>query len=119
MPGAVVVDISAPGATSDDARSAGEYLAKYVTKGVDPLEFTGRKAGELLVALRCRRKVSTSAHFWTERDTSCECCGEEWRSKLAPCSLQELMPGAVLRSQAERAGWFIPRGEIQVALRWS
>jgi hypothetical protein len=121
MRGAMVLDVRPParGPKADGALSAGVYLAKYVTKGVDPAEFTGRKAGELLVAFRSRRKVSTSAQFWVARDATCECCGDPFTSTGAPCSLQELLPGAVLRSMAERAGWFIPRGDPQVALRWS
>lgn len=118
MPGAVVLDVQPPRRDVDQAISAGIYLAKYVTKGIDVAEFTGRKAGELLVAFRGRRKVSTSAHFWVEKDPTCECCGQIVQSLGAPCSLRELMPGAVLRSMAERAGWFIPRGPPQVALRW-
>lgn len=119
MPGALVVDVSAPRTGADDALSAGVYLAKYVTKGVDASEFTGRKAGELLVAFRARRKVSTSADFWVVPITACECCDQEWRSMGAPCSLQELMPGAVLRSMSERTRYrdgdrFAP----QIRLRW-
>ncbi len=118
MPGALVLDVQAPRKGSDDAATAGGYLAKYVTKGVDPGEFTGRKAGELLCAFRGRRKVSTSAHFWSVDEAKCECCGTRYRSLGAPCSLQTLAPGAVLRSLAERAGWWIPRGAVQVGLRW-
>jgi hypothetical protein len=102
MDGALVLDVKAPKRGADNARTAGEYLAKYVTKGVDPSEFTGRKAGELLVAFRCRRKVSTSAGFWTPTDCACDRCHEAWRSTGAPCSLQDIAPGAVLRSQSVR-----------------
>ncbi len=119
MPGALVVDIKPPRRDTDEAASSAHYLAKYVTKGVDAAEFTGRKAGELLVAFRTRRKVTTSAYFWVARDTACECCNEQFRSMGAPCSLQELLPGAVIRSKAERMRYWIPRGEPQVALRWS
>jgi hypothetical protein len=101
-PGALVVDVKAPGQASNAAYSAGRYLAKYVTKGVDPVEFTGRKAGELLVAFRGRRKVTTSAGFWRPRHGACESCKERYRLTLTPCSLQDLMPGAVLRSQGVR-----------------
>lgn len=119
MPGAVVLDVKAPRTGADDAQSAGQYLAKYVTKGVDAAEFTGRKAGELLVAFRCRRKVTTSAGFWVKAITDCECCGEAYRSLGAPCSLQELMPAAVLRSMAERTRYRdVDRFPPQVALRW-
>lgn len=121
MPGALVVDIKPPGKRAkgvDAARVGAEYLAKYVTKGVDPHEFTGRKAGELLIAFRCKRKVTTSAGFWQRRSPECEHCKELWRSVGAPVSLQQLLPGAVLRSKAEALGYWIPRGGRQVTLRW-
>ena len=98
LPGALVLDVKPPGQSSDAAFSAGSYLAKYVTKGVEASEFTGQKAGELLVAFRSRRKVSTSEGFWIPPITECECCGEEYRSLGAPCSLRELNPGAFLRT---------------------
>lgn len=119
MPGAVVVDVQAPRRGADNASSAGQYLAKYVTKGVEPAEFTGRKAGELLCAFLGRRKVSTSRHFWRARVAECECCKERYRSIGSPISLQELMPGAVLRAWRERLGWHPARGAPQVLLRWS
>ncbi len=121
MPGALVVDIKPPGKRgkgSDAARVGAEYLAKYVTKGIEPICFTGRKAGELLIAFRSRRKVTTSAGFWQHRSPECEHCKELWRSVGAPVSLQSLLPGAVLRSKAEALGYWIPRGGRQVALRW-
>jgi hypothetical protein len=117
MPGARVLDVQAPREGGDGPLAAGHYLAKYVTKGIDPAEFSGAKAGELLVAFRSRRKVSTSRAFWVAPDTRCACCGEFVRSLGAPCSLQELLPGAVLRSRAERVGYFVERGPPQVALR--
>jgi hypothetical protein len=121
MPGALVLDVQPPRRSSNQASSAAYYLAKYVTKGVDPSEFTGRKAGELLVAFRCRRKVTTSAHFWEVPITGCECCGERWRSLGAPMSLQQLAPGAVLRSLSERTKWRweVTRGPPQVGIRWA
>lgn len=96
MKGSHVVNVSAPKRGEDGARGAAQYLAKYVTKGVDPVEFTGCKAGELLAAFRGKRKVTTSAHFWPERDATCECCREAWRMVESPQSLRDLMPGAVL-----------------------
>lgn len=116
MPGARVLDVQAPRRGKDGSLAAGHYLAKYVTKGIDPVEFTGAKAGELLVAFRSRRKVTTSRSFWVVADTRCACCGEWVRSLGSPCSLQELLPGAVLRSRAERVGYFVERGPPQVAL---
>jgi len=120
MPGALVLDVQAPRTNADDAASAAGYLAKYVTKGVDSAEMTGRKAGELLCAFRGRRKVTTSARFWRHVEPGCECCGERWRSLGAPESLQELMPGAVLRSLSERTRYRQgDRVPPQVKLRWS
>jgi len=119
MPGALVLDVKAPRHGSDDAASGGQYLAKYVTKGVDSSEFTGRKAGELLVAFRGCRKVSTSQAFWDRTVPQCECCGNRYRSVLAPMSLQEIAPAAMLRSMAERTRWRDPgRFPPQVVLRW-
>lgn len=76
-----------------------------MTKGVDPEEFTGAKAGELLVAFRNRRKVSTSKKFWRDVKPKCDCCGRDYRSVEAPCSLQDINPGAVLRSWVVRRKW--------------
>ncbi len=109
MPGAIQPDVSPPRSSANDkrtqAQSAGDYLAKYVTKGVDPSEFTGAKAGELLVAFRGKRKVSTSANFWRDVDARCGCCSERYRAVGAPCSLQDIAPGAVLRSMVVRRMW--------------
>lgn len=119
LPGALVLDVRPPRTGADGASNAGYYLAKYVTKGVDSIEFTGRKAGELLVAFRGRRKVSTSADFHPEVITTCEACNEVWRSMGAPVSLQALMPGAVLRAMSERTRWRDgARCPPQVGLRW-
>lgn len=119
MPGALVLDVSAPRKGADDAASAGGYLAKYVTKGVDAAEFTGRKAGELLVAFRARRKVTTSAGFWREEHRECPCCEQAWRATDRPISLVELMPGAVLRAWSERTRYRDgDRVPPQVGLRW-
>jgi hypothetical protein len=105
VPGAIQPDVSPPNRERNEAKSAGYYLAKYVTKGVDPAEFTGAKAGELLCAFRNRRKVSTSAGFWCDEQARCECCSQLWRMTEAPCSLQDIAPGAVLRSQVARHMW--------------
>jgi hypothetical protein len=117
MPGALVLDVQAPRG-ADAASSAAGYLAKYVTKGVEVAEFTGRKAGELLAAFRGRRKVTTSRGFWVPPDITCPCCGERFRPTGAPQSLQSIAPAAVLRSMAERARVWLPRGEPQVGLRY-
>ncbi len=106
MPGARVLDVQAPNRKRNEAGCAASYLAKYVTKGVDPAEMTGQKAGELLVAFRGRRKVTTSAKFWTRAtERACKKCKCTHRSVEAPCSLQDLSPGAVLRSMVQRRRW--------------
>lgn len=118
--GARVLDVSAPSG-STRRESAADYLAKYVTKGVDPTVFTGQKAGELLIAFRGKRKVSTSVGFWSptkEREATCGTCGARHELVGAPGSLRTVAPGAVLQALAERVGWWIPRGAVQVVLRY-
>lgn len=112
------INVQAPRRDADGARSAAEYLAKYVTKGVEPAELTGRKAGELLCAMRGRRKVSTSRHFWRPRVAVCGTCGSRYELAGAPCGLQHVIPGAVLRSLSERLGSWVPRGGPQALLRF-
>lgn len=120
MPGAMVLDVQAPQKSKHartEAESAARYLAKYVTKGVEPSEFTGRKAGELLVAFRGRRKVTTSRHFW-HYDSRCKQCGCAHRAVGHPQSLQDIAPGAVLRSMSERTRYRdVDRFRLQVPLR--
>jgi hypothetical protein len=116
--GARVLDVQAPGRATRSHKAA-EYLAKYVTKGIDPAVFTGQKAGELLVAFRGKRKVTTSVAFWTptkEREHQCPTCGKASRSCGDPPALRRVVPGAVLRAMAERVGWWVPRGAVQRAL---
>jgi hypothetical protein len=119
MPGALVLHVSAPSAKHGrkDAGRAANYLAKYVTKGIEPAELTGRKAGELLVAFRGKRKVTTSRHFWMREVLTCRDCGCQHRQVEAPCSLQTVAPGAVFRALQERSRWRPPRGSPQVMLR--
>ncbi len=115
---AVVIDVSPPGRATRSHKAA-EYLSKYVTKGVQPSKFTGAKAGELLVAMRGKRKVTTSLHFWRplrDLETQCPRCGCKSRSCGAPVALRRVAPGAVLQAMAERIGWWIPRGAVQSEL---
>ena len=84
----------------DDGRSvsdtdAASYVSKYVTKGIHPGEFTGQKAGELLVAFRRKRRVTTSAGFWRPVKR-CDTCASRYR-------LVELPPG--LKRHAAGACW--------------
>jgi len=122
MPGSIQPDVSAPKRSRKPAQSAADYLAKYVTKGVDPAVFTGQKAGELLVAFRGKRRVSTSVGFWRptrDRDTRCQSCGFSHRSCGAPQGLAAVAPGAVLGARAARIGWWVPRGGVQCLLQVS
>lgn len=116
--GALVLDVSAP--RSGRVQKAADYISKYVTKGVEPGVFTGQKAGELLVAVRGKRKVSTSVDFWKperDRERHCKRCGERHRSLGAPPALRKVAPAAVLKAIAERVGWWVPRGAVQVVLQ--
>ena len=116
--GAEVIDVSPP--RSGTRESAANYLAKYVTKGVDPAVFTGQKAGEILVALRGKRKVTTSRAFWTPTrhlEVHCKVCGERHQALGAPPALVRVAPGPVLQAYAERVGWWVPRGGVQVKLK--
>jgi len=115
--GAMILDVSAPRSTRHGC--AADYLAKYVTKGVDPTVFTGGKAGEILVAMRGKRKVTTSRYFWRpvrDRERVCRVCGKRHVSTGAPSSLRKVAPGPVLRAWAERVGWWIPRGGVQIPI---
>lgn len=116
-PGSEILDVSAPRSTR--RANAADYLAKYVTKGVEPTVFTGQKAGELLCAFRGKRKVTASRGFWTperERERRCKACGCEHRSLGDPPALRKVAPGAVLQAMAERIGWWVPRGAVQTNL---
>lgn len=101
--------------------AASEYLASYVTKGVDPETMTGAKAGELLVAFRGKRKLSTSTHFWRAYvpQPECKLCGLVHRMVKLPGGIVSVAPGAVLRSLAEQHGVWLPRGPTQAELRLS
>jgi hypothetical protein len=111
MPGAIQPDVQAPKRRSSSAvQSAADYLAKYVTKGVDPSVFTGGKAAELLVAFRGQRRVSTSRHFWRpnrDREVTCPTCGERHRALGAPQGLASVLPGVKLHPHGhwDRRRW--------------
>lgn len=129
IPGAVIVDCQSPidaqrkatarGRRTDAVSNAAQYLAKYVTKGVEPTELTGRKAGELLIAMRGRRKVTVSRGFWEptrDREHRCRTCGQMHVMKEAPISLQEHAPAAVFASLVARSRWRPPTGQPRLAL---
>lgn len=119
MPGSRVLDVQAPSGARKQSGRAANYLAKYVTKGVDPTEMTGRKAGEMLCAFRGRRKVTTSRYFWRPLHKVCKRCLSYHRLVGSPCALQDIAPGAVLRSFAERTRYRdIDRIPPQVLFRW-
>lgn len=116
-PGSLILDVSAP--RSSRRANVADYLAKYVTKGVEPAVFTGQKAGELLVAFRGKRKVTTSAGFWRplqSRSRNCRSCGRPHVLVQSPGALQTVAPGAVLQAMAERIGWWVPRGAHQTEM---
>lgn len=118
MPGAMVLDVQAPNRTRNQSGRAANYLAKYVTKGIEPGELTGQQAGSLLVAFHGRRKVTTSAHFWFKKSRECPKCGQRHVSDARPRSLAHIAPSAVLNAFAERFEVWIPRGQPQVGLRF-
>lgn len=81
--------------------AAARYIAKYASKGVDVADFSGAKAGELLVATYGRRKVTASRGFWA-RDRTCSCCGERYR--CAPGESRRVPGLGVLYREAELLG---------------
>jgi hypothetical protein len=101
---------------------AAKYLAHYATKGVEMSEFTGGKAGELLVATYQRRKVTSSRGFFRPLDAAKSCCRRclnRWRVIERPPSLVSQSPLAVWFALAEIAGVRFPRGPTQRPLPWS
>lgn len=117
--GSAVINVSAP-SRSKKSSAAGAYLAKYVTKGVQLEEFTGQKAGEVLVATYGVRRVTTSRRFWSRDDGPrlCGVCGERHRCMGAPPALRTLQPAGWLRATAELRGVWLARGSPQAQLVW-
>lgn len=114
-PGALVLDVQAP-RSDRSARTAANYLAKYVTKGVEASEFSGQLAGELLVVQRGKRRVTTSVDFWQLAPDPCRICGAWHRQIGMPVGLQAIAPAGVLRGLAEVVGYWLPRGPAQSEL---
>lgn len=118
--GSSVIDMQAPRGSAKSGAAA-NYIAKYVTKGVQVTEVTGQKAGELIVFARGKRRVSTSRGFWV-RDTDrrpCGVCGVMHRSDGAPMALRRLLPSEYLSALAECRGVWLARGAPQPVLRFS
>lgn len=114
-PGAEVLDVQAPRADRT-ARTAANYLAKYVTKGVEASEFSGQLAGELLVVNRGKRRVTTSVDFWQLAPDPCRLCGAWHRQTGVPLGLHTVAPAGVLRGLAEVEGYWLPRGPTQAEM---
>lgn len=109
------------GAKWSTPEKAASYLASYATKGVDAREFTGGKAGELLVATYQRRKVTASRGFFAplrEAESCCRRCLERWRVVEKPRALVSESPLAVWFAMAELNGVRLPRGSPQRPLPW-
>lgn len=71
-----VMHISAPKREHlrTSAFNAAGYVAKYVSKGVQPSDMSGEKAGELLAASYGRRKLVTSVRFFVPLPCVCREC---------------------------------------------
>jgi len=101
---------------------AAKYLAHYATKGVEMREFTGGKAGELLVATYQRRKVTASRGFFAplaEAESCCRRCLNRWRVIERPRALVSESPLAVWFALAEISGVRLGRGPTQRPLAGS
>lgn len=97
----------------DSAGACANYLAKYVTKGVETSEFTGEKAAELLVAFRGMRKVTTSAAFNVEHRRPCDECGEFHVIAAQPVSFRKHV---LLTAWTNPAWWLRSRPPTQKPL---
>jgi len=100
---------------------AAKYLAHYATKGVEMSEFTGGKAGELLVATYQRRKVTASRGFFrplAEAESCCRRCLNRWRVIARPRALVSECPLAVWFALAELTDVGLTRGNLQRPLPW-
>jgi hypothetical protein len=115
FPGAQVLDVSPPSRANRHLK-ASEYLAKYVSKGVDPLEMSGQLVGKLLIANRNKRRFATSVGFWLTQPRSCELCGLHHVCLGVPRGLRAVVPGGILRAWAERKGVWLARGDPQRSL---
>lgn len=119
-PGAVMLDVKAPrGGDRKAPGKAAHYLSKYVTKGVQPSDMTGQKAGELLVAQYGKRRVTTSRHFWIEADPSCKTCGRRCYLAAAPVGLRQHAPGGVLNAMVTALAPRLREREWAVKVRWN
>lgn len=86
-------------ASRGTAYAAARYVAKYVSKGVQPDGMTAQKVGELLVAARNRRKVTTSTHFFRPVVRKpCRKCGVGHTLEALPAALVTAAPAACWRA---------------------
>ena len=83
---------------------AANYLAKYVSKGVQPLRMTPKLAAQLLGSFYGKRIVSASRRFYVALPKECRCCGEPWRVLQQPPALATVDVAAVWDSHARRMG---------------
>ena len=108
------VQISPPSGGRRGAESAASYVAKYVSKGIQPGELSAQKAGELLVSARGRRVVTASRGFWVRRgQLPCRKCGEIPKLDSLPLSLLAAAPAACWRAM-RRGVVFTPRVQLDL-----
>lgn len=62
---------------SNSLERAANYVAKYISKGVELSGFTDELRAEVLASFYNARLVLTSHKFWGPK--VCKCCGEPWR----------------------------------------
>jgi len=68
------------------AEGAANYLAKYMSKGVEVAGFNDDLRGRVLASFYNRHLVLTSRRFWQEKP--CPCCGGRWRRVTAWVSVR-------------------------------
>lgn len=74
------------------ARAGAEYVGKYVSKGVDTVDFTPEMRARVLAATYGARWVFTSRGVWVPFAPLCPCCGQSisrdtvsaWLARSAP-----------------------------------
>lgn len=84
---------------SNNVERAANYLAKYISKGVELSGFTDELRAAVLASFYNAHLVLTSRKFWGPK--VCDCCGEPWRRVL--CSWDDVL-GRHPRAEGQRAG---------------